>query len=548
MVSRKALVCIRDSFSGGGFCLRRLAALVLVVCCSTFHLGCTNMLLNPRYKPPIRPLPISPLPQISADDELRAQKVRKQRALANTSGVFSLEDLRALGQTGDLKTDWLTGGMSAEREKNIFSSGGGRAYVDPALNLPSGNYRLPGMGDQAVYYDPRSGQVPPEFLKWVEQGNIERDSSSGLPKAFIPAKDSGDVFRASEPQSGANRAAMESIFAQKSSGAATYQEAQDRALGLGVHQSFLTDSSGKKVPVGSIAPAANQGFTDLSRPQEGAFDRLMKNLGKTASETDALLGFSRNRGTADYWKTAENALASNYETNALKQRGLREIRTARGLDPETGISDAEKQRISDTYARIEDPAQRAAFIRYQDPGNLTPELRAARYEARAGERSELAAEETAHPTVAYQMFKPEGAPSAAQFKVTYGSKTLTDEATGRETFIGNIPVKGEAVKQNRGAFDLGMKSLGGAIMGSAVGFATQGLFGAFTGAYLGAGGPLPTKGGWRSMGPHMMDLKEIGMALAFARLTGSGAYGKGSMGGAAVKTPGQRAFMFAKTA
>src|SRR4051812_22792737 len=111
--------------------------------------------------------------QAQADADAQAQKqadldARKKAAAARVtalnngsrSGVFSLEDLRALGQTGDAKTDWAAG---APAQSGLIA-GGGRAAIPPGT--PAGYYQIPGQ-DGAQYYDPASGQVSQELADYL---------------------------------------------------------------------------------------------------------------------------------------------------------------------------------------------------------------------------------------------------------------------------------------------------------------------------------------------------------------------------------------------
>lgn len=473
----------------------------------------------------------------------------KKKALASgTAGVFSLDQLKALGQTGDAQTDWLAGA-----KKDPLISGGGRAVIDPSLNLPAGNYLLPGTSE-AYYYNPRSGQVSQEFSDWANSGKIERDDLTGTPKALIDSRDGGEVFRSGNDQNPNTIHTLDEIFKLgKVDG--SYQDSQDRVLGLGKYQQSLTDKNGKKismqeVPGATLADPATAPYTQNPSNSAGGFDRLMQLTGKSRDEVSQMIGGTvranaapipvnpYQEGTRETQTTLEDSLADNYTKRATMWKGLQEMRTARGLNADTGTSEAERKRIYETYNRITDPAQRAAYLSAQDPGNLTDGLRAARYELRSGERSQIAEYEKLHPTVEYNATGKFGQPNGMQIKLTSGSATFSDPTgTGREMFVGNVPKSIEMVRPNFKNIDKGAKIAGGAIMGAMVGFATGGIPGAFLGGYTGGGGPLPNAknislknsrgwGEWKSNGPHMMNLKEVGTAVAFARFTGSGVYGK----------------------
>lgn len=471
----------------------------------------------------------------------------KKKALAGgASGVFTLDQLHALGQTGDMKTDWLAGGKP---DPNSFIGGGGRATIDQTLNLPAGYYRIPGV-DGAEYYDPHSGRVSQQFADWANSGKIERNDLTGVPTALMDPRDGGEVFRSRADQQPEYIKTLNDIFALGKGADGTYQDAQDRVLGLGRYQQFLTDKNGKQMRVSDAvgSPAvdpATAPYTDRSKPTAGAFDRLSTLTGKTPAEMDAMMGVggaSKTTGYyADYWQQMRDTLASNYETNALGYKGLQDERAARGLDINTGTSDAEKKRIYDTVSRITDPAQRAAYISAQDPGNLTDALRAERYALRAGERDQISTYEAAHPTIEYNATGKYGQPAGAQVKVTSGSVTFTDTATGRENFIGNVPKTAELVKPKYDRVGDAAHRIGGGVMGFMVGLATGNLPGAFMGAYIGAGGPT-TKGSLNRPGDfmkaktnqaHLMNLQEVGTALAFARFWHFGVFGGPSAAGGA---------------
>lgn len=479
-------------------------------------------------------------------------------------GVFTLNQLHALGQTGDTKTDWMAG-ASQNKDPNGLVSGGGRAALDQSQSLPAGYYQLPGMpAGEAYYYDPHSGQVSKEFSDWAS-GNIARDST-GKPQALMSASDSGDVFRSSNGQSPATFDTLGKIIAGGRGADGTYQDSQDRTLGIGAYQQFVTGKDGKQIRIqdtpnyqallasgamgtpiatgaGPTVPpsTATGGFTDLGGNQSGAFDRLLKASGQTKDQLDTTLGLKNGKQYADYWTRMENTLAANYETNVSKASGLREMRAAKGLDINTGTSAAETARISGVYASIQDPSQRAAYLRYQDPGNLTPELRKQNYDLRAPDRAIVAQYENDHPQHIYDSASHYGGPSGLGVDVTIGSRTIIDPATGREIVVGNVPIDIKAQEKPKLTdFEQGIARTGGAIYGSFKGLGEAVMTGnpelapyfVAVGAYKGAGGPLPNAhniswtnakgwGQWEPGEPERPDLKslaiDLGTALAFAQ-------------------------------
>lgn len=498
----------------------------------------------------------------SSQATLAAQAAASDYRTGKGPGVFTLDQLHALGQTGDTKTDWMAGD-SQNRDPNGLIQGGGRSVIDQSLNLPAGYYQLPGTPQgQAYYYDPHSGQVSQEFSDWANSGNIARDFN-GKPTALMSGSDSGDVFRSGLDQSPATLDTIGKIIAGGRGADGSYQDSQDRVLGIGAYQQFVTGKDGKQIRIqdtpnyaallssgamgtpiatsaGPTSPpeAATGGYTDLGKTQEGAFDRLLKETGKTSDELDSTLGLKNGKQYADYWTRMENSLAANYETNVSKATGLQEMRAAKGLDVNTGTSAAETARIHGVYASIQDPTERAAYLRYQDPGNLTPELRAEQNALKAPERSIIAQYEKDNPQHIYDSASHYGGPSGVGVDVTIGHQSITDPATGREIFVGNVPTKLEAQKLDRGALTNTMDRVGGGLGGGFLGFFTGGAYGAAIGAYVGAGGPQPNaknisfnnaKGftQWKATDPQRLDIKTVGSAILFARFSGSGMYGSG---------------------
>lgn len=484
----------------------------------------------------------------------------KKKALAGgTGGVFTLDQLKALGQTGDMATDWMAGA-----KKDPLLAGGGRAIVNPDLKLPAGYYQLPGAAG-AYYYDPRSGQVSQEFADWANSGKIERDPITNLPKALMDQRDGGEAFRATDSQNPATLETLRKIFDYgKVNG--SYQEAQDKVLGLGQYQQFMTSKDGKQLRVSDAlgqAPVdpATAPFTQTPTPT-GGFDRLMKLTGKTRDEVSKMLGGSVTanesaiaaspyyEGTSDTRSSLEDALASNYEKRATMWKGLQDQRAARGVDINTGTSEAEKKRIYDTVSRISDPAQRAAYLSAQDPGNLTTELRAERYALRAGERDQIAAYEKAHPEVRYDFNETnkygDTKGRGIQVKITSGSQVMTDPATGREIFVGSVPKKIELVKARVKNIDRAAAAAQGVAVGGMSAMLTGGsslfiggsaLLGGMSGMGFGPNvknismkrrGTLTGFGQWDVRDPHMMNMREVGTAFAFAAVLGG--FGKGAGG------------------
>lgn len=511
-----------------------------------------------------------------------AQAAYSKGTLVGQGGVFSLDQLHALGQTGDVATDWAKSGVTFNtKDPTGILAGGGRGIIP--TDLPAGNYNVPGI-DGAYYFDPKSGQAPQEFIDWVNKpGGIERDPFTHIPTAYIPMEGGPEALNAGRAdQSAENIATQTAIFALGKGADGTYQDAQDRVLGLGKYQQFMLDANGKQVRVpGTAAPVTERSatFTDVSPDKTGAFDRLAGELGKTAGELAAMLGvnpgdttpgvdnenfigeYYRDPATgqygmwmkandvngpqtaAEHYQNLRDSMAANYERNALGQQGLKEERISRGEDPTTGQSATEARQIYDTLKRIGDPEEANAYLMGQDPGNLTADELTKYNEIKAPELA--AATDAKFDTVSTSHFF-QGQYVPGEVSVTSGNKVFKDAGTGRSTFVSGVPYKIDykAPVETGGTF-LGMKMsadttkrITGGIADFAIGFATGGsgwaaLAAGGAGAYIGAGGALPNtrdisfrslKGltEWNSGPPQALDEglgMQIMMAVAFAAVS-----------------------------
>lgn len=467
------------------------------------------------------------------------------KAKGNSSGVFSLDDLKSLGQTGNTQTDWMkqSGGDG-------LISGGGNAVLT-AKDLKAGYYQVPGL-DGAYYFDPASGQAPKEFIDWANSLKpTDRDPISGDPKGFIPTEGGPQsAFQGRADQSAEIIRNQENIFAEVKVGA-SYQDAQDKVLGLGKYQTSMWAVNGNdragmdagKNPQPSMFRDVSQG---MDKTPEGGFG-----VGSAYGHWENVAGGRVWVSTATEKDLSENEVATAENADALNRHnaeawyGLQQERIARGENPDTGISDAEKASIWETYNRIEDPAERAAYIQVQDPGNLVPELRQARESARnapggmGAEYKKLKGEMPA----AYEYWSPirlgGSSQDMGQVKVTIGDVIMTDKMTGRETLYGNIPIAGEYLASKKDSTTGVMDRVGGGLAGAFVGFAASiftgnPFIGIAAGAYFGAGGPTnrmslkkfgqsPSHwdlGGsaseWHQNQPHEADLKEIFISVGTA--------------------------------
>ncbi len=100
-------------------------------------------------------------------------------------GVFSLDQLTAMGKTGSMASQWQAqpGGAGG------IIAGGGNGVIT-AAGLRAGYYRIPG-NPGAEYYDPKAGQASAEFISWANGATPDQISSS-----FIPAEGGPEAVNA----------------------------------------------------------------------------------------------------------------------------------------------------------------------------------------------------------------------------------------------------------------------------------------------------------------------------------------------------------------
>jgi len=509
---------------------------------------------------------------------------KRDKALANRSGVFTLDELNALGQTGDFRTDYMAAGRT-KAEADWAESGSAmwaKANAPVSLGLSAGYYQTPGIPG-AEYYDPKAGGASKELQAAFASGNLDRDIA-GIKTPLDVTGDTGEAFRRSGGQQFARLAGQ--IIASAKNRGTSLQEAQDRALGTGAFQRFVTGRNGEQirvedVPGYAVPDAATAPYQDLTKTREGAFARLMKETGLGVEETSRLLNLTerddaslqaradyfKTRGQTGsalnyayekpispgspvtmqytpeqlasmsdvgYWKELRDSLAANYEKTVLSRRGLGESRSARGLDPETGVGESEKRRIYDTYSRISDPEQKAAYLRYQDPGNLTAAERFAQADIRAPEDAAIAEANRKYDTTEATHFY-QGKYYPGEARITSGAQVVKDPGTGRSAFLGNVPYKLEytAPKDTSKSF---AARFGGAIGGGLFGF-LSGMgspWGAAIGAWVGAGGWMPNA---RNIG---FNKGGLGIGKGFA----GGQWGRPAAPGPASMKVGMQSIMF----
>jgi len=394
----------------------------------------------------------------------------------NTSGVFSLEELLALGQTGDTKADFL--GASPD-------------HIILPNDLPAGYYNLGGDTEGAFYVDIRSGSVPREFAEFFAAGKLKRDPFTNLPVNFLSA----------------NTPAAPQIDPRITAGF----EEQLRLEAQGMTRQEAHDWRARQMAVPWINKPPSQAMDYSPGQSTGAYEKFLSLGG-----TDEFLGIQGIGGRADPMR---DSLAFNFMQNAEKLQGLQANRAAKGLDPETGISQAEKKRIYDAYQSIADPKQRESFISQQDPGNLIPELREARYAARSGERELLAQNPQ---IIEYHTESDYSKKLEGKSKWVFESRAFEDPATGRERFVGKVFVSAEMLKpaKKKPVFDIMERFIKGSIGAGLVLSTGGGMAGAALGAYQGAGGWMP-----QIKGPAGMML---GTAIGYAMGSGLGSGARGA--------------------
>lgn len=418
-------------------------------------------------------------------------------------------------------------------QDSIF--GGPKAALSlQASRLKPGYYRLPG-SSEAVYVDPRTGGVPRQV---IEAGLTEKD--------MVAPADSGDTFRKSENQS---PEFIDAFNAQLDLGKTglSRQEAQEKRLSMGAYQrgvvgvqgtQNLDPATGLPKPRGPSSAALPDTSAGAPPPQFDADGNTSAAYMAWSNSVAGRMFFNKKQTDV----TASAAALDQKNGQAFTE--LRAQRKARGLDEMTGIGAPEQNRIADTLARISDPAQRAAFLRYQDTGNLSAEARTEQRALKADERASVLGNSNS-TTEYYTEFAKSG--GKAQFKATRGGKFFGDPGgSGREIFSGNAVTDisvlfsetwAQKWARTTVAGQVTSRAIGGAV-GFATGFIAGGTPGAIIGAYMGAGGPLPNLrdvnmksqrglelNQWHFGQPHIPSGKEIalGTALGYVSHTGGAA-------------------------
>ena len=458
-------------------------------------------------------------------------------AYGASSGVFSLDQLTAMGRTGTLAQQW-----AAQAPTSGLIAGGGNATLT-ATNLKAGYYQIPGQ-QGAEYYDPASGQASSEFVAWANSLTPDQlDPFTGQPlHGFIAAQGGPEATNAANQPSAGALANFNAIIAGGKGADGTYQDSQDRVLGIGKYQQFVMGSNGQQVRIAdAVGAAPAPTYTDVST-YAGKYKLVAPPGGNGEGQWQ-----DANGVPVDYSLVAADiqaAAAAKDTHNQDAWTGLQQERIARGEDPMTGISAAETRSIYDTYQRIQDPAEKAAYIQAQDPGNLTAGLRKARTAARQGQVDWMTKNQLA-PNVTYEMSSAYGDTSGTggQVKTTFGDVTQTDAATGRSIMFGNVATAIEYVAPgNLGAFANAMHRVGGALYGGIMGYigSLGSPMGAIMGAVVGSGAagglnlknPGKTHWGASEKAGSIQDVAlSLGEAMAFSAVGGQS---MGHLGHAAI--------------
>ncbi len=447
-------------------------------------------------------------------------------------------------------------------------SGGGNASIT-ATGLQAGYYQVPGQAG-AEYYDPHSGQASSEFVAWANSATPD-----ALTAAFIPSE-GGPQAANDANQMPAQAAANFTAEAALINGGMSNEDAQNATLGIGPNQQFVAGANGQQeTMVQAMAPQTGGGERDVSTGSSKYIfvspDGVKTFQGYWADPSAPGTPVPYADVAADT-QTSEDSLNTHNQDAyaALQQERVIAAATAAGVDPgtvlkygtglgdattiqniaNTGISAAQTSEIAATYARISDPAEQAAYLAAQDPGNLTPALRVAQglTPEKIAEKNWMTKNALA-PVVTWGSAAPYGDTSGGQVKTTYGDVTQTDAKTGRSVMFGNVITKMEYVApQGRGSFDVAMRRLGGGLYGGFIGFIASfgNTLGVVAGAASGSGflGGIKTsfknptgnlsKSGWGApANPAAEGIQNVGIDLAAAALEGStGLFGGALIGSA----------------
>ena len=448
-------------------------------------------------------------------------------------------------------------------------SGGGNGVLT-ATGLQAGYYQIPGQ-QGAEYYDPHSGQASAEFVAWANSATPD-----ALTAAFIPSE-GGPQAANDANQMPAQAAANFNAEAALINTGASNEDAQNATLGIGPNQQFVTGANGQQETMAqAMAPQTGGGYRDVS-PAGDVVAPTAPGAGYWKSVAGGSMWVTTNTAAdlatieADAQTNEANLNAQNQsEYAALQQERIITAAKAAGVDPgmalkygiglgdaatlqniaDTGISAAQTQQISDTYARIQDPAEQAAFLSAQDPGNLTPALRLAQNltPQKAAEKNWMTKNALAPVTTITSASQYDGG-AGGGIKTTYGDVTQTDAATGRSIMFGNVITSMSYVgPASRGSFDTAMTRIGGGMYGAFIGFIGSfgNPIGIIAGAAFGSGllGGIKTsfknptgnlgKSGWgAAANPAEEGIQNVGIDLAAAALEGSaGLFGGMAIGSA----------------
>ncbi len=458
-----------------------------------------------------------------------AAQTQAAQAAYNKGTLFSPGALQ-VGQTLESLTPGKN--LNTKDPTGLLAGSNDLVQLNPtAMKLQAGYYTLPGKSG-AEYFDPSGGggmaQASSEFVKWANSLTPDDLSlDTGQPSNFIPVEGGPEAVNASKQMSGQALVNFNSIIAAGRGADGTYQDSQDRTLGIGKYQQFVTGPNGEQLRLSDVmakaaGPAPVNIFKDVSPyASKGVSTEVGSSGGFWQADTGGKQWIYTN--PLENYKTNEaDAIAASAAINQHNQdayAGLTQERiiaaaTAAGEDPgnalkaamsaapgsaeatsaaaiaNTGISSAQTKQIYDTYNSILDPTEKAAYIAGQDPGNLTSSERVAQTAAKQGQTNWMLKNAIGPKT--QWSGDPYGAGGGV--KTTVGDVTMTDKITGRSTVWGNVPTAQEYVgAASRGAFDQAMNRLGGGLYGAFIGYI--GSFGNPIGAVVGAASGSGALGG-----------------------------------------------------
>lgn len=258
----------------------------------------------------------------------------------------------------------------------------------------------------------------------------------------------------------------------------TAQQATDATLGIGQYQQGIVGAGGGSTGGGSYVDVSPGGYT--------------------AAPTLAAAGGNLSAFTSNFneWETAMQSAESDYE-NAVGT-GVQNYYASIGENSQ-GISQTQITANDATFNSIQTSPEQQAWLMAQDPGNLSPTLRAQWSALVLPQDQAIAAQNQSHEYVSGQMLEGmapgqvpasvENVPDGGGFDVTIGSQVVQDATTGRVTDVNDVPTAVSYDAPQLGSTTNAMNRLGGAVGGGIEGFVGSGgnPFAAAMGAVSGSG-------------------------------------------------------------